>query len=197
MLKLNNLFLLLLFIITHHSFAIESNYQIKKNNGTVKFFAIGNPSAIRINGVGTAPEGNLIIDSNDKATLIKGNFEFDLTSLNTGIDMRDSHMKENYLEVAKFPNSKLVIDPIQINENISKASFSKTSEFKGKLFLHGEEKPIVGSTEIVSKNDQYIVFAKFKIKSSDFKIEVPSFAGITMGDEVDIEVEFNLQKSKI
>lgn len=193
--KLNSI--LIMFFICQTVNAVETTYSVKKNNGSVKFFAIGNPSAIRINGTGTAPEGNLAIDSSDKASSIKGNFEFDLNSLNTGIEMRDSHMKENYLETGKFPQSKLVIDPVQFNENILKATAPKSSEFKGKLFLHGEERPVVGSTEVVNKNDQVKILAKFKVKSSDFKIEIPSFAGISMADEVDVEVEFNLQKTKI
>ncbi len=179
------------------AFAKHNNILVKKNNGTVNFFAIGNPSSLRINGVGVSPEGSLDIIHDEKSSKVLGSFSFDLNSLNSGIEMRDSHMKEKYLETEKFPTSKLTIDPISFSENILKSKNKNQSEFKGSLNLHGEEKPIIGNSEFLIKDDQLKIFAKFKIKSSDFKIETPSFAGITLGDEIEIEVELNVLNPKV
>lgn len=172
------------------------NYIVKKNNGSVKFFATGSPSSLRINGVGVSPEGNIEISHDEKSSKVQGSFNFDLSTLNSGIEMRDSHMKEKYLELEKFPVSKLSINPIFINEDILKSKSKIQSEFKGTLNLHGLENKVVGATEFTLTNDQLKILAKFKIKSSDYKIETPSFAGITLADEIEIEVELNLLNSK-
>jgi polyisoprenoid-binding protein YceI len=181
---------LALCFINLNSFAAIAKYEMKKNNGAVKFFALGNPSAIRIDGIGTGPEGRLEVVSDEKNSKIAGQFVFDLGSLNSGIDMRDSHMKEKYLEVEKFPTAKLTIETINLDGNILK-NFNKTNvPFTGVMNLHGKEKTVSGMAELksLSKDDVKVV-AKFKVKSSDFNIEIPSFAGITVADEIDLEVE--------
>lgn len=86
---------LVLFQLSSDLYATVAKFEIKKSNGTVKFFAVGNPSAIRIDGVGAGPEGKLEVVADDKNSKMAGQFIFDLNSLNSGIEMRDSHMKEN------------------------------------------------------------------------------------------------------
>lgn len=171
-------------------YASIAKYDMKKNNGVVKFYALGNHSAIRIDGVGAGPEGRLEVVADDKNSKIAGQFVFDLGSLNSGIEMRDSHMKEKYLEIEKFPTAKLTIETINIDGNILK-NFNKANvSFTGVMNLHGKEKVVSGMAELKSlSKDEIKVIAKFKVKSSDFNIDVPSFAGITVADEIDLEVE--------
>jgi polyisoprenoid-binding protein YceI len=189
---IKSLSLFSLFILLPSAKAMDSRFVLKKTNGVVRFLATGNPSAMKINGEGSGPEGQLVISNDDKSSVLNGNFSFDLNSLKTGIDMRDSHMKEKYLEVEKFPNASFSIDSLNISENILKNVEKKALAFSGKLNLHGKEHSIVGITDIKLDKDQLKIFAKFKIKSSDFSIEVPSFAGITVGDEISIEVDLTL-----
>ena len=179
-----------LYILNLNVYASIAKYEMKKNNGTVKFFALGNPSAIRIDGVGTGPEGRLEVVADEKNSKIAGQFIFDLGSLNSGIEMRDSHMKEKYLEIEKFPTAKLTIETINIDGNILK-NFNKANvPFSGVMNLHGKEKAVSGMAELKSlSKDEVKVIAKFRVKSSDFSIEIPSFAGITVADEIDLEVE--------
>jgi polyisoprenoid-binding protein YceI len=187
---MNKIFYLIFFSISFSSIASIAKYEMKKNTGTIKFYAVGNPSAIHIDGVGTGPEGKLEVVADDKSSKIAGQFVFDLNSLNSGIDMRDSHMKEKYLEVEKYPLAKFTIETINLDGNILK-NFNKSNlSFSGILNLHGKDKPIKGVTEFktISKDDLRVI-AKFKVKASDFNIEIPSFAGIVVTDEIDIEVE--------
>jgi polyisoprenoid-binding protein YceI len=184
------IFCLIVFSISFSSFASIAKFEMKKNTGTIKFYAVGNPSAIHIDGVGTGPEGKLEVVADDKSSKIAGQFVFDLNSLNSGIDMRDSHMKEKYLEVEKYPLAKFTIETINLDGNILK-NFNKSNlSFSGVLNLHGKDKPISGVTEFktIAKDDLRVI-AKFKVKASDFNIDIPSFAGIVVTDEIDIEVE--------
>jgi polyisoprenoid-binding protein YceI len=184
------IFCLIVFSISFSSFASIAKFEMKKNTGTIKFYAVGNPSAIHIDGVGTGPEGKLEVVADDKSSKIAGQFVFDLNSLNSGIEMRDSHMKEKYLEVEKYPLAKFTIETINLDGNILK-NFNKSNlSFSGVLNLHGKDKPISGVTEFktIAKDDLRVI-AKFKVKASDFNIDIPSFAGIVVTDEIDIEVE--------
>ena len=78
------------------SFATAATMNVSSTK--VEFLAIGKPSAIKIRGKGEKLESKLQL----AGKTLTGQFVFDLTSLNTGIDTRDEHMKEKYLETGKF-----------------------------------------------------------------------------------------------
>jgi polyisoprenoid-binding protein YceI len=185
----------LLSVLTFKSEATIAKFDTTKNLGAVRFFALGNPSAIRIEGTGSAPEGKLDVLADEKVSRIGGQFIFNLVSLNSGIELRDNHMKEKYLEVDKFPQSKLTIDTLVVETNILN-DFSKSSiPFSGTLNLHGKDKVVSGVVDLKLTNKKELkILAKFKIKPTDFKIEIPSFAGITVADDVDVEVEIQSEK---
>ncbi|MBF0315029.1 MAG: YceI family protein [Oligoflexia bacterium] len=168
--------------------AVIENLQIDTQNSTVEFTAIGNPSMLTIKGTGAAPTGKLTI-SDEYAT---GFFEFDLNSLDTGINLRDRHMKEKYLEVAK-ENGLYAKTSFLLNKLILPKQESFTLEniaFSGVLKLHGVEKNVSGvASKITRQKFNFTTHASLKIKLSDFKIAIPSYAGITVAEEVDVLVK--------
>src|SRR5262249_13868215 len=89
------------------SFAAVQNISCK--GGTVEFLAIGKPSFIKIHGKGNSASGKLSVE----AEKIKGDFAFDLSSLDTDIEKRNEHMKTKYLEVSKFPKATLELSSVK------------------------------------------------------------------------------------
>src|SRR5262245_17940595 len=83
--------------------------DLASSKGTVEFEAIGRPSALKIHGKGEAPKGKLTV----KDSQVSGQVSFRLDSLQTGIALRDKHMKEKYLESEKFPEATLQITKIE------------------------------------------------------------------------------------
>lgn len=156
-------------------------------SGTVSFEAIGRPSMLKIKGTGKALKGSLKI----AGSKVSGSCSFDLDSLETGLSMRDKHMKEKYLEVAKFPQATLTLTDLQLSDSAQKDSFIKEKiPFKGLMKLHGVEKAVEGSAEVSRGATGYTVVATFPVKTPDFSIATPTFAGITVADNVTITVEF-------
>lgn len=147
------------------------------------FHATGHPSALRINGQGACPKGTLSWDSGGR---VSGTLAVDMKSFETGISMRDSHMKEKYLEVRKYPDSKLAITELIVPENTAATA---QVPFKGNLTLHGETRPVTGTATVQKTGDTAKVHADFGLKISDYRIAVPTFAGITMADEVAMAVD--------
>ena len=167
----------------------KSSLNLDQGIGSIEFHATGHPSAIKIVGKGSAPHGKLTVSASD----ITGETSFDLASLDTGIEMRNKHMKEKYLEVKKFPQAKLTItqlvlaQPIQENQTLDKIPFT------GKLSLHGVEHPVSGTAHIEKKGNQVSVIAQFNLQIKDYSITEPTFAGISMADEVQIIVQSTAQ----
>ena len=156
---------------------------LSAKGGLVEILALGRPSFVKIQGTGSAPTGQIYLDG-DK---VKGEFEFDLGSLDTGIQMRNEHMKNKYLEVERYPKAQLVIQSVNSPSgwSIQKPKIS-AAEFEGQLTLHGVTSPVKGT---FSMGDDRDVSAEFNVKLSDFQVVVPSFAGITVKDEVAIKVK--------
>ncbi|MBK7889972.1 MAG: YceI family protein [Bdellovibrionales bacterium] len=68
--------------------------------------------------------------------------------------------------------------------------------FQGKLSLHGVEKPITGIAEVDTTKDSPSVSTEFKVLVSDFKIDIPTYLGIKVADEVTIKTRMNLNLAK-
>ncbi len=100
------------------------------------------------------------------------NIVIDVSTLATGLDLRDKHAKEKYLEMAKYPQIVLV-----------KAD-GKGGKGQGILKLHGVEHPVSG-TYVVKGN---MLTADFTIKLSDFKIAEINYKGVGVEDEAKISV---------
>lgn len=143
--------------------------------GKVEFLAVGKPSFLKVKGEGVTPTGTMTV-TNDKAS---GEFSFDLTKLSTGIEMRDEHMKEKYLEVGKHPKAIVRFKDVEVKDGAAKGAIP------AELELHGQKKPITMDAEL--KNGK--ATGKFKIKLSDYAIEIPKYSGITIADDVDVTIE--------
>ena len=150
---------------------------------TVKFLAVGNPSAIRIQGVAKALETEKTTWKNGKLT---GVYHVPMNQLETGISMRDRHMKEKYLETEKYPKADLLISECAPREG--------DTTCEGSLTLHGVTKivPMTVKWTKLSETKEAKTWkanTAFGIKLSDFGIAIPKFANITVAEDVKVEVE--------
>jgi polyisoprenoid-binding protein YceI len=162
---------------------VNAAVTLKPSGGSVEAMAIGRPAFLKVNGKGGPPKGEIKVNA-DK---FDGRLEFDLSSLSTGIDLRDDHMRNKYLEVAKFPKAVLELQEQKLPKPWSNGGLDfSDAKFFGKLTLHGVTKPVEGR---FSMNGGKAVTAKFAIKLSDFAIDIPKYAGITIADHVDVTVK--------
>lgn len=156
--------------------------EFHENKGRMSALAIGMPSFLKVNVSGTGPYGELIVGE-DK--LVSGTLKLNFSKLDTGIGLRDSHLKNKYLEVAKFKESTLTLSALRFTE-----TFGKDLQFTGELKIKDTIKKVSGSYQLAKVEDGgYRLTAKFAFKMSEFPIGIPSYSGITMADEVKVEVE--------
>jgi polyisoprenoid-binding protein YceI len=118
---------------------------------------------------------------------LKGELTVDLEKLQTGIGLRDRHMKENYLEVKKgqeFAEARL--------RDIKVDALSGKTSFRGVLMLHGEEREVSGTANIKPSGEGYRVEASFPVRISEFEIPDPTYLGVGVKDEVQVRVNFTV-----
>lgn len=166
--------------------------DINQNKSSVEFVAVGNPSALKIKGEQAKVQGQVSCTSN----IISAKLKVDLNEFVTGIEMRDEHMKEKYFETEKSENRHATIEigNLNIPESFWVKNEEFKAEFKGKLVLHNMEKDISGKIIFspYKKGNEVLTTSQFSLSLSDFNIAVPSFAGITVAQDVNVEVKLPL-----
>jgi polyisoprenoid-binding protein YceI len=122
-------------------------------------------------------------------------FYVDLNTLKTGIGLRDSHMRENYLETDKFPfaefTGKLVQQPNLIWG--TKTSVKAVGKFK----IHGIEREIeVFGFLMLAQNGKLELDASFTILLSDYNIPVPKLVFYELAEEQKVSINAILTQKK-
>ena len=142
---------------------------------------------LKIHGEAKGPVTDLKLENNQ----LRGTVEIEIEKFQTGITLRDQHMKEKYLQAKEFPRARLSITEAAVDGDFTK-SLNLTGEkpFRGKLSLHGKEQDVVGTFQV----KEGLVQAKFPISLQDYSIEVPKYLGITVANTVDVSAEFPLLK---
>lgn len=149
-------------------------------SGSVFFDAIGKPSLMKIHGEGKELKGSLKQDGLN----LSGEFSTKLETFETGIKLRDEHMKSKYLEIAQFPEARIKIMQLSLPSEFGEF---KGVEFSGIMLLHGKEKTISGRADISTGVNTHKITADFAVKLSDFGISIPSFVGVIVAEEVRIK----------
>jgi len=178
---------LLAFVLTLTR-AWGETYQLDltKTTNKVTFLAVGRPSAIKIRGrIKDGSQHPLTGQLKFSENTVLGEAQFRLNCFDTGIGLRNRHMKEKYLETDKFSHAKIQIKTLSLPEGFS----GEDIPFSGSLTLHGVTKPIKGKVEIERDSEEVEMQFSFKLKIDDYAIDIPSYLGIKVADEVTVGVE--------
>lgn len=146
---------------------------------SVAFTAVG-PAGLKIEG--KSSELALTDDSQNLTIIVP------LANLKTGIDLRDKHMREKYLEVGKYPNAELVVPRANLK---LPADGSASGQAQGTMKIHGKTKPVTVSYTAKRAGSKFEVAGDVRININDFGIEVPSYMGVTVKPDVVINVRFS------
>jgi polyisoprenoid-binding protein YceI len=145
-------------------------------------FQASGPAGLKIEGTTSdlnvaETEGNIVID-------------VPLANLSTGIALRDHHMKEKYLEVPKYPSATLVVARAALK--LPAAGASSEADAPATLKLHGQGRPV--TVHYVAKGDGsgFAIDGKFRVKMDEFGITVPSYLGVTVKPDVNVNATFHV-----
>ncbi len=154
----------------------------------VSFETTGSPVLVKIIGSSKKPcVGNVEVDG---SVIKSSQITMELDEIDTGIGLRNKHLRENYLHVDKFPVATVKLAEakdlaVQIAGNVK-----KTAVYSGTLNLHGKEAPL-NKTEYNFTAPKKLT-AKFSINLNDHGVDYPSFMGVKVVDVVHVTVALEL-----
>ena len=138
-------------------------------------------------------EGRIDLDPANLGDSIPVHFEVDLASLDTGLPMRNRHMRENHLETAKYP--KAVFEGAAVRGPAGEAlEAGKTKRFdvEGTFTLHGVSRRIrinVDATYAPQPQGDRISFqTTFPVLLGDYQISRPQFLFLKLAESQEVRV---------
>ena len=115
-----------------------------------------------------------------------------LGQLTTGSALRDRHMREKYLEVAKFP--ELVLEVPWATVKLPSDGQQLEGSGTGKVTLHGQTKDVPIRYAVQRAGSAYQVTGHAAINLKDFGVEVPSYFGVTVQPDIDARATFTADR---
>lgn len=149
-----------------------------------------------INGMTTALEGTATFNPSDLNSL-KGEIVIPVSSLKSGIDMRDEHMRsEGWLDASKYPNVKFEIKDVK-NVNVvtsNKIEAVVVGDFTLRGVTKQEEAAVVltyldesPETQRRAKGDLLSVNGSMDISLSDYNVE-NKLIGQKVADKISLKI---------
>jgi polyisoprenoid-binding protein YceI len=154
--------------------------------------------------VGTSSKimGKMQVNPKDITKNMMVKFELDLASMKTGIGLRDEHMRDNFLETAKYPKAVLTVEKLT---NVSQKALMDqkpiTVDAVGTLELHGVLKPVTiknvkvtyfkesNATKAKMPGDLLHIEGGFSIKLPDYNIKVPQMIMLKLDENIKVNVD--------
>lgn len=149
---------------------------------------------VRFTGRTDKVTGTLSVDVDNVANA-GGSMTVDVSSLDTGIGLRNEHMKKT-IEADKFPTATFKLTKLSVPGNKLKRNAIVTGTAVGQMTLHGVTRTVSAPVELTflpqedanyRAGDWVEVDSTFKLKLSDYQIQLPApVLGVKVADELDI-----------
>jgi hypothetical protein len=116
-------------------------------------------------------------------------FEVELGSLDTGLGLRNRHMRDNYLETDEFPFASYAGRITSIRDDAS-GKYGVTT--RGTLAVHGvkKDREIECTAEAVSRDLR--VRCAFQVSLTDHNIPIPKLMFMKIDEVMELELDFFL-----
>ena len=130
------------------------------------------------------------LTASGRPSAFDGTLAVDLRTLDTGISLRNDHLREKYLEVDKGTGydqavlSDIVLQGLNPEAPAGKGSFHRIPH------LHGVKKTVTGPVEIRQAGTGWRVRASFPVTLPDYNIDKPRYLGVGVKDTVQVSVTF-------
>ncbi len=122
---------------------------------------------------------------------LPGQVRVRLDSLDTGIGLRNRHLRETYLEVDRGEGFReAVLIGVELADPFPSGAREHETGFAGLLSLHGMERRVEGAARLVRGAGRVWVEAEFPLSLAEYGIPPPRYLGVGVRDEVRITVTF-------
>ncbi len=155
--------------------------------------ALADPAVTQVKDVhflATGPAGLKIVGQTTKLVAhLEGDqlvISVPLDTVDTGISLRNTHMKEKYLDTKTHPNAELKVPLAALKEG-------KSQPLKGVFTVHGKSKEVSAMFDAAKNGDALDVNGLFEFNLKHYDIDVPNYLGVTVKPDVQVTAAFTIK----
>jgi hypothetical protein len=142
-----------------------------------------------------AVTGSLALAS-ARPPVLTGGLSVDLGTLDTGIGLRNEHLRSNYLEVGRGEGfGQAVLTDIHVGD-VDPSTFEGRTSFTGEFRLHGARNQVKGQADIRRDGLAIRVEASFPVTLAEYGIAKPQYLGVGVRTEVQVKVSLVLASTQ-
>ncbi len=178
-------------------------FSVDSKDGRNQASFISDAPFENIVGLSSGLEATVMINPENITSHPMGKVKISITNIKTGIDLRDEHLRsENWLNADKYPFAEFQLTGIK-NASSNKLSDGQKTKVTllGKFSVHGKtidlEVPATLTyfkeserTKAKAPGNLLVANADFKIKLSDYDVQIPSMVIGKVSEDVIITVNF-------
>ena len=120
--------------------------------------------------------------------------EVDLGSLDTGIGLRNRHMRDNYLETDEFPYATFSGSFADVGEG--DGGWMRVTG-RGNLAIHGVLQSVEIACDVAPSGGGFRARCAFEVLLSDFDIEIPKVMFMKLANEIRLELDFFVAQANL
>jgi polyisoprenoid-binding protein YceI len=143
----------------------------------------------------TSALAGMLTSSTARPSALDGSLAVDLSTVDTGIALRNDHLREKYLEVDKGAGYDQAVLSDVVLQGLNADAPAGKGSFTGSLMLHGVKKTVTGPVEIRQAGTGWRVRASFPVNLPDYNIDKPRYLGVGVKDTVQVSVTFTATQS--
>ena len=162
------------------SIALSADAKLARTGTPQVAFHASGPAGMKIVGQTTELE----VDDQGAKIVIK----VPLKNLATGIALRDDHMRNKYLQVGTYPNAELTVDRSTLH--LPNGDGNASGDATGTMAIHGKTKNVSFHYNVARASGTLHIGGTTKLDIRDYGIDIPSYLGVTVKPDIDVEVQF-------
>lgn len=153
---------------------------------------LANTTLGKIEGITSKISGYVKWEARDTLESSKVYLEVPLDSIDTGIGLRNKHMRQKYLETEKYPKAIFKGKLVAWNRDPSSSDKYLVSA-KGIMFIHGVEKSVTLSGTLDRQNSLFKATYFFSVYLPDFSIKKPGYLLIRVDETIHLKIDCYLK----
>lgn len=145
-------------------------------------------------------KGEIVLDPASLGAEASAWFEVDLLSLDTGLDMRNAHMRDNHLHTDKYPATRFDMTELVSGQGALEPGKERKLTAKGIHDLHGEQVerlveatvthfPDGSKTALAVAGPVLHVVCRFDVALAEHKVPRPQFLFMKVAESIQLEVD--------
>jgi polyisoprenoid-binding protein YceI len=166
------------------TFSLVAAAKLQKTGTSTTTFKASGPAGLNI--AGTTADMTVADDGTTITITVP------LANLRTGVELRDKHTKDA-VEADKYPTVTLKVARSALK--FPAAGAESSGDAKGSLTLHGQTKDVTLHYSAKSNGSTLDITGSTRVNVDDFGVKRPSYLGVTVKPDVDINTAFQANDS--